>query len=119
MAHPIGGRPMAAYRRRFLLLVPVLLVMTSCGEVISGPTKLSGTLWKLDSLRTPAGVASVVNPELYNLQFTETLDHHRTARLYEGALRAGQPRRRLREAPGNGEALQRRGRGADPRLGQW
>jgi heat shock protein HslJ len=64
---------MAAYRRRFLLLVPVLLVMTSCGEVISGPTKLSGTLWKLDSLRTPAGVASVVNPELYNLQFTETL----------------------------------------------
>ena len=64
---------MTAHRRRFLLLVPVLLLTTSCGEVISGPTKLSGTLWKLDSLRTPAGVASTVNPEQYNVQFTEIL----------------------------------------------
>jgi heat shock protein HslJ len=64
---------MAVRRRRFALLVPVLLLTASCGEVISGPTKLSGTLWKLDSLRSAAGVASVVDPERYNLQFTETL----------------------------------------------
>ncbi|HET6897621.1 MAG TPA: META domain-containing protein [Vicinamibacteria bacterium] len=59
-------------RGRFLLLVAVVL-LSACGEVISGPTKLSGTLWKLDSLRTPAGVASTVNPDQYNVQFTETL----------------------------------------------
>ena len=63
---------MTAHRGRFLLLVAVVLT-ASCGEVISGPTKLSGTLWKLDSLRTPAGVASAVNPDQYNIQFTEAL----------------------------------------------
>jgi len=62
-----------ATRRRLMLLMPVLLLTTSCGEVISGPTKLSGTQWKLDSLRSAAGVATTVDPERYTLQFTETL----------------------------------------------
>ena len=64
-----GRRPLA--RRRFLLLAPVLLAAACGGDSLTGPAALPGTQWKLDSLRSAAGLVSTVDPNRYTLEFQE------------------------------------------------
>jgi heat shock protein HslJ len=59
-------------RRRFLLLAPVLLAAACGGEdSLTGPAALPGTSWKLDSLRSVAGLVSTVDPNRYTIEFQE------------------------------------------------
>jgi len=64
-----GRRPLA--RRRALLLAPLLLAAACGGESVHGPSALPGSLWKLDSLRSNAGLATTVDPNRYTLEFQE------------------------------------------------
>ena len=64
-----GRRPRA--RRRFLLLAPVLLAAACGGDSLTGPAALPGTAWKLDSLRSAAGLVSPVDPNRYTIEFQE------------------------------------------------
>lgn len=64
-----GRRPLA--RRRALLLAPLLLAAACGGESVHGPSALPGSQWKLDSLRSAAGLVSTVDPNRYTLEFQE------------------------------------------------
>ena len=57
--------------RRSLLLAPVLLAAACGGDSVHGPSALPGTNWKLDSLRSAAGLASTVDPNRYTIEFQE------------------------------------------------
>ncbi|HEV7500234.1 MAG TPA: META domain-containing protein [Vicinamibacteria bacterium] len=57
--------------RRSLYLVPVLLAAACGGESVHGPSALPGSAWKLDSLRSAAGLVSPVDPSRYTLEFQE------------------------------------------------
>lgn len=61
------------HRRRFLLIAPVLLAAACGGDSGHGPSALPGTVWKLDSLRSAAGLVSTVDPNRYTLEFQEGL----------------------------------------------
>jgi len=61
-----------ALHRRSLLLASALLLATACGsDEPTGPTALIGSRWRLDNLRTPAGVTTNVNPDRYTLEFLD------------------------------------------------
>ena len=58
--------------RRRLLLASALLMAAGCGgDDVTGPSALTGTRWKLDSLRTPTGIVSTVNPDRYTIEFQD------------------------------------------------
>jgi len=49
-----------------------LLLATACGnDDPTGPTSLVGGRWRLDSLRTPEGITTTVNPDRYTLEFLD------------------------------------------------
>ena len=124
--------------RRSLLFAPVLLAAACGGESAHGPSALPGSVWKLDSLRSAAGLATTVDPNRYTLEFQEALrvrapsrlqrlhrelpdghvhpDHDRAALLHARVLRVGQPGRRIRRAPEHHEALRPGGQHPDPVL---
>jgi heat shock protein HslJ len=60
------------HRRRSLLVMSALLLATACGsDDPTGPTLLTGGRWRLDSLRTPEGITTTVNPDRYTLEFLD------------------------------------------------
>jgi heat shock protein HslJ len=58
-------------RRRFLLLTLILLAAACSKDHVTGPSALPGTHWKLDSLRSTAGLVSTVDPNRYTIEFQE------------------------------------------------
>jgi heat shock protein HslJ len=58
--------------RRSLLVVSALLLAGACGsDEPTGPTSLAGGRWRLNSLRTPEGITTTVNPDRYTLEFLD------------------------------------------------
>src|SRR5262249_13337987 len=59
--------------RSALRVLPLALLAAACGgdETITGPSDLSGKLWKLTSLRTTGPAVLTLNPERYTVRFGE------------------------------------------------
>ena len=56
---------------RFGLVLPLALMSACGGAVITGPSAVTGGIWKAQSLETSAGLVALARPENYTVEFRE------------------------------------------------
>ena len=78
--------------RSVMRVVPLVLLTVGCAgdEPITGPSDLSGSLWKLRSLRTTGAAVLTLDPERYTVRFGEggTLNIRADCNVCSGSYQA-------------------------------